>query len=337
VINFIPSNFKPKPYWREIFRNGFSTDNIKKSIKKYQFASSQKYKFNSFRKEFLNLSDELKYDELSNLSTEYEAIIVGSDQVWGPSQHSIGSYFLSHLHNFQGKRISYAPCCAINHVVESNKHRLTKALKEFSAISVRNVETQNFVCELIGEHTQIVVDPTLLWNFDELIEEKPVIQGDYILTYILGSEIRGGHRDLIDEIKNHYPNSIVISIILTENKPQLFDWSDEVLWDATPLEWLNLFYHATFIYTDSFHGLLFAIKFKKEFIAYYSEKSRASRFIDFGERFGEVSNNIVNSVEEIINSRVLESKINYTLLDESLGSEIIKSKLFLDNSLRKTS
>jgi hypothetical protein len=63
-------------------------------------------------------------------------------------------------------------------------------------------------------------------------------------------------------------NLKVVSIILTDNKPQLFNWSDKTYWYASPLEWLNLFYYSTFVYTDSYHGVLFSIKFHKQFLAY---------------------------------------------------------------------
>jgi len=333
IINYTPINFNTRPYWRQIISRNLSIDKTRKIIKKIQYGPKQKEAFHLFRSKYLHLTEKCSYEKLSEIAHEFDAIIVGSDQIWNPGQHKIGTYFLSHLDTFKGKRISYAPCCAINKVKEKNKNKLINALNKFDSISVRNKETEQFVFNLINKMAPIVVDPTLLWGFSELINEKPLINSKYILTYILGEEISGGHKQVIEKLKIKYPDTSVISIILTENKPQLFDWSDKTYWAASPEEWLNLFYHSSFIYTDSFHGALFSIKFKKPFLAYYTEEKRASRFIDLAKRFDDVEKNIVFSVNDALNKNTLNKEVDYKNLYKKLESEIDKSKIFLESSL----
>ena len=130
IINYTPSNIKSKQYWMEIVSKSISISKIRKIIKKIRYAPNQKKSFNFFRYKYLNITELYNYEKLSNISNEFDAIIVGSDQIWNPSQHKLGSYFLAHLIKFKGKRISYAPCCAFNKVEIGNRSLLKIALKK---------------------------------------------------------------------------------------------------------------------------------------------------------------------------------------------------------------
>jgi len=333
VINFIPPNVKKNPFWsannyRTSLINGF-----KLAYKKLRYAGIQKKEFQKFVKEHINLSEPHTLDSLEKLSKEYDAIIVGSDQVWNQSQHYHAAYFLGPLKNFTGKRISYAPCCAVNYVNERNIPLLRTALSKFDNISVRNIETFQFVKDLLGKSAPIVVDPSFLYNYENLLNTPNLISNDYILTYIIGNEIEGGHEQTIGEIKKHNNNLPVVSIILTESSPKLFIWSDNSLWHVSPQEWVNLFFNATFVYTDSFHGAVFAIKFKKPFLAYYKDKSRASRFIDLIERY-ELGDSIVNSFNEAKNKKSFRNLPSYEKLDLIIEKNLVISRNFLSDALK---
>lgn len=74
---------------------------------------------------------------------------------------------------------------------------------------------------------------------------------------------------------------------------------------------------------------MFAIKFQKQFITYYTEQNRASRFIDLQERFG--LKNIVTSIIELQDSFTNGyEKMPYI---ENIKNNIEDSKLFLKTSL----
>ncbi len=333
VINYIPPNIRKRSYLWQLVTRKISIALVIKIYKKIRYAHLQNSKFKQFRDTHLNLSELYDYGKLSDVTNEFDAIIVGSDQVWGPGHHKIGSYFLTHLRNFEGRRISYAPCCAFNFLEKDNKVSIESALKRFDSISVRNLETKRFVNSLIGFEAPIVVDPTLLWDFKDLINDRPVLDEKYILTYVLGNEIIGGHKNVIRKLKSKYKNHKIISVMLTDNNPQLFNWSDKTYWTADPLEWLSLFKYASFIYTDSFHGLLFSIKFKKPFIAFYSEKARSSRFIDFTRRFKFVNHVIVESYDDAIKKGAFTTRIDYELLHKDLDNEVEKSTQYIGQSL----
>jgi hypothetical protein len=332
IINFIPPKFEYSVWWKG---NGYRKSLIlgmKRACVKLCYAGLQREKFENFRKKHLKISKDYSIDNLSSITDEYSAIIVGSDQVWNMSQRYHGAYFLSPFVNFKGKRISYAPCCARNIVDEEQVPLLKKSLQKFNMISVRNIETQNFVSNLTGEKPEIVVDPTLLIDFNFDFRNENIPENNYILVYIIGDEIKGGHFAIISEIKKKYGNLRVYAIILSHNHPHFFSWADKSYWDIGPLEWITLIENATFVYTDSFHGLLFAMKYKKPFLAYYAENKRSSRFIDLMARY-KLESFIVNSVADSLQKKSFDKKPDYREVESVLFTEVQKSISFIEKAL----
>lgn len=207
---------------------------------------------------------------------------------------------------------------------------LQKSLQRFDSISVRNIETQDFVSDIIERKPEIVVDPTLLIDFN--FENETIPKDDYILAYILGDEIKGGHSAVISEIKKRYGDLPVYAIILSENKPQFFSWADKSYWEIDLIEWVMLIKNATFVYTDSFHGLLFAMKYKKPFLAYYAEKKRESRFIDLSVRYN-LGTFIVSSYADAIEKGSFSKTSDYTAIESIISVEVKRSISFLKNAL----
>lgn len=298
VVNYLPSQ-----------RTSCFIDDFRKSIRFLKsdrslygsfaimlFSNSMRKAFSYFQKEKLVIGPECTLENFNYLYPNLDALVVGSDQVWAPAHHATGAYFFNFSPKFNGKKISYAPCCAINNVEDKYRASIKSLLDEFSSISVRNLETQAFVKDLVGQEVPIVADPTFLYDFCEFKSDKTP-QGKYILTYILGEEILGGHETIISKIKREYGNIPVYSICLTSSKPHYFSWSDKTYWDLDPIDWVDFIRNASFLYTDSFHGVVFAMKLRTPFLAYYKEIIRASRFIDLKERY--MLTNIINMPSEL--------------------------------------
>lgn len=333
VINYIPTYFKHSSFFRigGIRKEPFIA--LPKIYIKWKYSSKITTKFETFRNQYLKRSERVDLSTISSIANKYDAIIVGSDQIWNPSSHKDLIYFLGFKLNPKIIRISYAPCCAYNFVLNENKMQIKKALEKFDSISVRNIETYNFVKDNIGISAPILADPTLLYNFNELINNTDILES-YILVYIIGKEIKGGHKMAINEIKKRYSNEKVYSIILSENHPQYFPWSDKTFYTADPKDWVNLIANAKFVYTDSFHGVLFSLKFQKPFLAYYSEKNRASRFIDLKERY-KLEQFIIEESNDIQKKKSLKNIPDYNMINRLINIHTLNSVNFIQKSLEK--
>ena len=267
----------------------------------------------------MKLSRQVDENSLKKILKEYETIIVGSDQVWNPSQRKKPEYFLNFGDAFKGKKISYAADSTIKEIDDEDVENLRKLLMDFSFISVRNNHSYCFAKSLVDKEINVVADPTILYDFKDFnIKEEN--KEEYILTYILGKEIEGTHMKAIEKIKKIYGDLPVYSIKIPTMNFDLYDFADKEFYDLDPVEWLNIFRNARFVYTDSFHGVLFSLKYHKPFLAYYTEKLRATRFIDLGKRY-DIEKYIVTNVEEIDKKRSLDVKIDFEIIDKLLEKQ----------------
>lgn len=344
IINYIPSSYEPTKIKnnlglsKNIFKNRLKDMNIIYISKKISIMKKNSDritdKFNIFRKKEMKLSKQVDENSLITILNDYDAIVVGSDQVWNPSQRKRMEYFLNFGDSFQGKKISYAADSTIKEINSDDMDRLKKALNDFSFISVRNEHTFDFVKSIIKKETTIVADPTIIYNFgyDNIdIGTKK----DYILTYILGKEIKGTHAKALEKVKKIYGDLPVYSIKIPTMNFELSSYADKVFYDLDPIEWLSMFRNAKFIYTDSFHGVLFSLKYHKPFLAYHTEKMRATRFIDLGKRY-EVDRYIVQNVAEIDKKDSLGIKPDFKTIDNILEKQKHYSFEFLETALKES-
>lgn len=341
VLNYIPSNYKPTKIInslgisKNIFKNTREDLNIIKILKKIKlkkiYNTKTIEKFNKFRELELNLGKEVDENSLKSILCEYEIIIVGSDQVWNPSQRNKPEYFLDFGNMFNGKKISYAADSTNKEIDSISRKKLEKSLNDFYSISVRNKHSYKFVKSLINKDVPIVADPTILYDFEN-IKMKKVENDEYILVYVLGKEIKGSHEKAIEKIKKIYGSLPVYSIKIPTMNFKLSNFADKVFYDLGPDEWLKMFNNAKFIYTDSFHGVLFSLKYHKPFLAYYSETMRATRFIDLGKRYN-VQKYIIENVQDIDKKKSLVTAPDFNTIDKLLKEHKKISMEYLEKSL----
>lgn len=281
--------------------------------------------FNKFKNKYMKYSNEVTNDTLGTIASKYEAIMVGSDQVWNNVSDTNLFYFFGWTPDFKGLRIAYAPCSIYSVVPQNNKQRLSTLINKFNAIGVRDETTASMVQCVVGERPQIVLDPSCLYDYAEFVQDS-LIKGDYIFAYILGSEIACGHHEVIRSIKEKYGDMKVVAAIIPNVSLEVEKFADDIRYNASPSDWVNFIAHAKFVYTDSFHGCMFAMKYHKQFLAYYKDSRRVSRLKDIKATYS--IDNILPSGSDII-----LHDIDYYNVDILLAKKKEESMAFICKSL----
>lgn len=122
--------------------------------------------------------------------------------------------------------------------------------------------------QVTGKHPQIVLDPTLLANW-EVNVDSPVKKKDYILFYYC----------------EHLPVHIKTQIFDYAHKNGLAVYGagdsdkdyDECTVNLTPEEWVAMFKNARFVFTGTFHGVIFSILNHRQFKVYLTNKGRIAK------------------------------------------------------------
>lgn len=284
--------------------------------------------FDKFRAENIVLSERVNENSISNIIDNYDVIIVGSDQVWGGYRAPKLVYFGEFGKKYNGILMSYAACAISLKYPYIRGAKLKKLLKRFNAKSVRDSFAQNIVKRLSGDTAQVVLDPTLLYNFDKFVS-TPIYDEPYILVYQLGEDIKSGSVEAVEQIKRERN---INKVVCVTNYDKDFPYADIIVRDATPQDWVSLIANSAFVFTDSFHSIIFSLKYRKDFIAYYTEQSRASRLIELRDKL-HLKRNIITSMQNV---DITES-IDFDAVMAILNANIEDSFTFLKSNIFKMS
>ena len=226
----------------------------------------QKEKFVRFREHFLDLpggSAPPDNDASLAAAQSFDLIVAGSDQIWSPSQHHgfDPNYFLHFAQSFPARKISYAASFGRDRVSAAEAAQLPRLLRHFDAISVREASGVTLVERATGQKPANVPDPTLLHsNYAELTERAPSgHENPYVFCYGLRSP------DNIRQTADLVSKRLNCPILSPHNPHRRWVEIGNTV-HPDPGEWVSLVKNASFVVTNSFHGTVFALLFKKPFI-----------------------------------------------------------------------
>lgn len=186
-----------------------------------------------------------------------EAIIVGSDQVWRPRYNTacLEDKFLKFAEGLSLKRIAYGASFGVDEWTFSPEQTAMcmPLLKQFDAVSVREGSGARLCREHFGVEAQVVLDPSLLLegsDYKDVIDSDWDASEPYLAVYCL--DITPVKKDFFNRLAEQRGLSVKFFTAGLQAK-------------LTIGQWLAMFYQASMLVTDSFHGTVFSILFGKEF------------------------------------------------------------------------
>lgn len=258
------------------------------------------------------------FKEKFKLLPQFDFYIVGSDQVWrkrmtGVNGYGISTYFLDFLSDDQ-KRIAYGVSLGTNEdeLLDDEITKLKGLYEKFCAVSVREKTALNIFDKYhwINPHAVSVLDPTMLLSASDychLIDNAKTTQcnGD-MFCYILDMEDE--KKSKIDQLKTE--------MNLT---PFVYSIDDKQKNLVSIEQWLRAFRDCKFVVTDSYHGLIFSIIFRKPFYLFRNKNRGNARFDAVRDLFGLDLNNSIQ---------------DYSFIDSILNEMKERSVDFLNQNLK---
>lgn len=216
------------------------------------------------------------WEDLSNACREYDAVIVGSDQLWLPSNVA-GNYYTLNFVPDDVRKIAYATSFGIEYIPEDMKVQYSHFLNRFDFLSARETSGQEIIKACTGQDVQLVCDPTLLLekeDWAEIAKEKRIIDDDYVFCYFMGDNPE--QRSFAKKLALENKCKVVALLHLDQYIGSDEDYVDYAPYDISPADFVNLVEHAKYICTDSFHGTVFSIIFSKDFFTFKRFNKKAS-------------------------------------------------------------
>lgn len=268
--------------------------------------------------------------ELFKLNETIDCFICGSDQIWNPENFN-GVYYLNFV-NEKNKKISYAPSFGVSHIPTSKIEEIRQLVNKFDWLSVREDKGASILKDLTQKDIEVVVDPTLLLSKTdwEQISVSPNINEDYILCYFLGDrkEYWRAVQDL-QRITKH-------KVIIIPARFNAYLKKYEIRTSTSPEEFIGLIKNAKLVLTDSYHGVIFSLKFERDFYVFkrFKDKDKRSQ----NSRIYNILK-MLNLEERLVDCNVLKDyKDNYSIenygeINKVLSREIDDSTAFLTKAL----
>lgn len=262
---------------------------IKKVIGWKKRDTRRKILYQKFADKYLTIDS--SNESLNDVANKYNVYVCGSDQIWSPilSSHSDG-YFFASFAKKDSIKISYASSFGSETYNSDYKDLVSPWLKSFKHLSCREQSGVRILTEITAREDVVeVVDPTLLLNTEEwqqLYDKSDCVDTTkpYMLCYFLTF-----NKDYIDKCKE-YAKERNLQLISFNNLDIINRFYDKLI-EAGPSQFLAAIANCSYFATDSFHGTIFALQFKRQFVTFkrFKEndtKNQNSRVINLLEKIG---------------------------------------------------
>ena len=254
----------------------------------------------------------------------YDAVVVGSDEVWNLSHPWYGGKELFYGHGLGSARlVSYAASFGNYSCHWGISAALADRLKGFERLSVRDENSYWLVHGSTGRDPAMVLDPVLQWPETSSVEARTDPRPPYILLY------GHGFPDwYLREVRSAADRNQQKVVSIGYRNPM----ADEQLLDAGPLEFAEAMAGAAAVATNFFHGSVFALRHGKPFAA-VSTPYRHNKLRDLTAALGceerlmleEPADGLVADLLSrppgaAVDARIAElRKQSHDFLDEALG------------------
>lgn len=329
TIDFAPFLFKKNTRWYIRLGKRLLAQKILK-VNSIQYINPETQDLSDYRvhREFIDKYISYivqQYPLKSTLTNEekFDAYIAGSDQVWRPYCHDfIDDCYFGFTEGQDVIRMSYAASFGLDKwtYTEEKTLQVKRWAQGYNAISVREDAAIKLCHDYLGVDAKHVVDPTLLLTAEQY--KKVLSRNDYIydgevLVYIL---------DMNDKKKN------IISEICRKMNKKPFYVGKPINGQLPSIQtWLAGFDKAEFVITDSFHGTVFSIIFKKQFINIGNLFRGLSRISSLFNIFNIDNSHVI--AEETSNIDI-PMKIDYSKVHTILQDKREEAFLFLRDNLK---
>jgi len=275
--------------------------------------------------------------DLSDLREgEFDAIVVGSDQIWRPKYYQpICNAYLEFAREWRNvKRVAYAASFGTGDWEYSPQEtqECSRLLKMFDAVSVREFSGVGLCKKNLDVDAVQMLDPTLLLDKNIYLSLSENVkaggQENGLLSYFLdeSEEKKAIARSLADK----YGFSL-----FRNNNPSVekYRLSFEERIQSSVEQWIAGFRDAKFVVTDSFHGCVFSIIFNRPFIVLSNQKRGVDRVASLLSILGLEDRMIFPGIEmeEIYN--IMSSDIDWPSVNGRLRQWKDQSYMFLSLSL----
>jgi polysaccharide pyruvyl transferase WcaK-like protein len=281
--------------------------------------------------------DAYTFARLEQQQAAYDAVIAGCDMIWSPEYDgTLDIYFLAWCE--PAKRIAYAPSFGVMEIEPKLLPVYRAGIDGFRFLSCRERAGCEIIQKLTGRDAAFVCDPTLLLSARDWMALAAATKSrekgaghDYVLLNLFspfGRKIRKTVRTVTQALDLPYE--------AINNGSALAQYTNKT-GGFGPNEFIRLFADCSFAVVDGYHGLIFALIFRKPFVVlhrdqgehwntYETRMADLLRYLGAADRYLEPGAAVP---QELLT-------MDYANLESKMEALISRSREYLFDSLQRT-
>lgn len=269
-------------------------------------------------------------DELNTQSLPYDMYISGSDQVWSSICVPFDPvYFLQFASATKEKRYSYAASFGMNSVPEKYEAEYKRRLTDWTGYCVREASAATLLKSLVGVEATQCCDPTLLLTQKEweLVASAKKPRTPYILVYTVNKS-----KQLLEQAAQlSREKRLPVYVTATYMTHECLLGKEEKTYgfrmcpSTSPAEWLQMFFSAEYVLTDSFHGTVFSLIGHKKLLVVCDRPNIRSQ--ELLQKVGLPSRYLPSKVSEI------DTSVDWDAVDSVFSQLRVSSLKYLQSIL----
>lgn len=313
--SFVKEPSKIEIIWNKAVR-AFKTKN-------YIFA---KKSFLTFQKEIHNALTQIGVTE-KNYNKQLDCLVIGSDEVFNCMQgYPVGYSRELFGYGFEHTDvISYAASfgfTTLDRLEQAGvKNEVGSLLSKFKAISVRDDNSEEIVCTLVGNPPERHLDPVLISNYGGYMKECCSLD-NFIIVYAYNGRLTKEEEKEIKAFAKK-KNKKIVSLGFYQ---AIADYNIK----CHPLGVFDYFRKADFVITDTFHGTVFSIKMNTPFGTLIRE-SNSNKLTALLDQL-HLKERAVSSIQEVYD--LYDQKMDFSDTNRILEEERKKSIRYLQQNIQ---
>lgn len=323
-----------------LFANLISRSRKQASMSTDRFAQDMKIRhqvYQDFNRKWNKMLPRVNgWTGLRKQASEMDAVVVGSDQLWRPS-NIVGCFYTLEFVPDNVKKIAFSTSFGVSELPARLHKHAEKYLSRIEHISVRENSGVDIVKNVSGRGAKVVCDPTMMLTAEEWMhiqDEKPLAKGDYILMYLMGDNPE--QREFVKRLRKTTGYRIIGLLHGATYISYDEDVVDENPYNVGPSEFVNLVRNAKYVCTDSFHCCVFSILNSTKFFVFrrwpdgsqFSANDRLYTLL----KFTGLERRLLNGTEDVEKS--LTDHIDFSCVLEKVARRRKESMDFLVNALK---
>ena len=300
-------------------------DESKKMVEMSMPAIKENYaKFDRFyQKCFERTSQQYREDNFEDIiKEELDGYICGSDTIFCIDEFGgFDNGYYANYNAMKGRSVSYGASFGDQSFDEALYVILNERLSNFRAIGLRENRMVSYVKQQVNVPVERTIDPTLLLSadyYDVILAERQYYK-PYLLLYTRRYDPR--MEAFAEKIAQEQGLQVVeISLRFTNGSK-----NHSMRYDAGVEEFLSLVRYSSYVVTNSFHGLIFAVQYRRPVTVFTREQA--------DEKINELLELLDIQGIKCDGCHELNYEIDYEHVHSILAEEIDRSMNFLQTEL----